>query len=59
MPFNIKEQHNPGEIRPRFRLIKPYTQDEVMDLLDKFTSEDETVIGKRVYDMYYMDIPIK
>lgn len=59
MPFNIKEQHNPGEIRPRFRLITTYTQDEVMDLLDKFTSEDETVIGKRVYDMYYLDIPKK
>lgn len=59
MPFNSKEQHNPGEIRPRFRLITPYTQDEVMDLLDKFTSEDETVIGKRVYDMYYLDIPKK
>lgn len=57
MPFNKKEHHNPGEIRPRFRLITPHSQEEVMELIDQAVKDDKTVIGKRVYDMYYLDIP--
>lgn len=59
MPFNRKDHHAASEIRPRFRLITPYTQEEVMDLLQQATDVDETVLGKKVYDMYYLDIPLK
>jgi hypothetical protein len=30
-----------------------------MDLIDAAIQKDETVVGKRVYDMYYLDIPVK
>lgn len=57
MPFNRKDKHNPGEIRPRFKLRTDYTKDEVMDLLDTYCKQDETVLGRKVYDQYYLDIP--
>ena len=58
MPFNRKEHHNLGEIRPRFQLITPYFEEEVFDLLKQRTEKDNTVVGKKVRNMYYLDIPI-
>jgi len=58
MPFNRKEQHVVAEIRPRFSLITPYTEDEVQNLLEVQTKLDATVIGRSVYGVFYLDIPI-
>ena len=58
MPFNRKEHHALGEIRPRFRLITPYTEAEVLSRLEDFTKKDDTVIGKKVREMFYLDIPM-
>ena len=57
MPFNRKDKHNPGEIRPRFKLRTDYSKEEVFDLLDQFCKDDSSVLGRRVYDQYYLDIP--
>lgn len=59
MAFNKKEQHSLIEIRPRFRLITTYTIQEVLLLLEASVKLDETVLGKQVHDIYYLDIPIK
>ena len=59
MPFNKKEHHNLGEIRPRFRLITPYEQEEVLQHLQESVQNDETVVGRKVHDMYFLDIPLK
>ena len=59
MPFNKKEQHNKIEIRPRFRLITTYSIPEVLDLLSQSIQQDDSVIGKKVHDIFYLDIPLK
>ena len=59
MPFNRKDHHNPGEIRPRFKLRTAHTQEEIFDLLNDFCVSDDSVDGKKVYDQYYLDIPKK
>ena len=59
MPFNRKDHHNPGEIRPRFKLRTHHTKDEIFDLMKTFVDEDESVLGKQIYDQYYLDIPNK
>lgn len=58
MPFNRKEHHNPGEIRPRFRLITPYKPEEVFEQLEQFVHSDSTVDGKRILDAYHLKIPV-
>lgn len=59
MPFNRKDKHNPGEIRPRFKLRTDHTKEEVFDLLEAFCKQDDSVLGRKVYDQYYLDIPNK
>jgi hypothetical protein len=56
MPFNRKHHHVLGEIRPRFNLLTTYTEEEIFDLLDEQMKDDPTVIGRRVYGLYYLDI---
>lgn len=57
MPFNRKDHHNFGEIRPRFRLRTTLSEEEVYERLIAHVEEDNTVVGKRVYSQYYLDIP--
>lgn len=59
MPFNRKDHHNFGEIRPRFKLESSLSVDEIFERLKNFIRDDETVEGKKVYDQYYLDIPLK
>ncbi|MFT5824395.1 MAG: hypothetical protein ACI8ZM_005663 [Crocinitomix sp.] len=59
MPFNKKEQHNIIEIRPRFRLITTYSIPEVMALLENSVNQDDSVVGKQVHDIFYLDVPLK
>ena len=57
MPFNRKDHHNFGEIRPRFKLRSSLSQEEIIDLLQKAVDSDEDVSGKKVYGQFYLDIP--
>ncbi|MCB9223420.1 MAG: hypothetical protein H6582_04505 [Crocinitomicaceae bacterium] len=57
MPFNRKDHHNPGEIRPRFKLQTALSEEEIFSKLEAFIKTDETVTGKEVHNMYYVDIP--
>ncbi|MEZ4924504.1 MAG: hypothetical protein R2780_15150 [Crocinitomicaceae bacterium] len=57
MPFNRKDHHNPGEIRPRFKLQTALSEEEIFSRLEAFIKTDETVTGKEVHNMYYVDIP--
>lgn len=59
MPFNRKDHHNWGEIRPRFKLISTLKKDEILSRIDTFVRQDDSVDGKRVTDQYYLDIPIQ
>ena len=59
MPFNKKDHHAVSEIRPRFRLITPYSQSEVLERLTAAADQDETVVGRQVHDLFYLDIPLK
>jgi hypothetical protein len=59
MPFNKKEHKNLIEIRPRFRLITTYEIPEVLQMLKDNVRMDDSVVGKQVHDIYYLDIPIK
>jgi hypothetical protein len=57
MPFNRKDHHNPGEIRPRFKLQSPLTEEEIFDRLGTFIKEDESVVGREVHNQFFIDIP--
>lgn len=57
MSFNKKDHHIDSEIRPRFKLVTDLSEEEVFDRLKKFTLEDKTVVGKKVLDQFYLDIP--
>ena len=46
-----------SEIRPRFKLITDLDEEEVFARLKAFTTEDQTVVGKKVLNQYYLDIP--
>lgn len=59
MPFNRKDHHNFGEIRPRFKLQCKLNQDAIFDRLNDFVKEDPTVEGKKVLDQFYLDIPLR
>jgi hypothetical protein len=59
MPFNRKDHHNFGEIRPRFRLISPLSPPEILERLDTFCKNDKTVAGRKIHDQFYLDIPMK
>lgn len=58
MPFNRKDHHNFGEIRPRFRLISPLSPDQILERLDAFCKDDKTVTGRKIHDQFYLDIPL-
>mgnify|MGYP001053392728 CR=1 FL=1 len=58
MPFNKKEHKNLIEIRPRFRLITTFEIPEVLKILQDSIRLDDTVVGKQVHDIFYLDIPI-
>ena len=57
MSFNKKEQHNLFEIRPRFRLITTFSIPEVLNFLQESVRQDNSVIGKQVHDIFYLDVP--
>ena len=57
MPFNRKEQHNRGEIRPRFRLITPYDIREAQEHIIEAVKKDDTVDGRKAHDMFFLTIP--
>ncbi|MEX1003016.1 MAG: hypothetical protein WDZ35_12940 [Crocinitomicaceae bacterium] len=57
MPFNKKDHFNPGEIKPRFKLVTPFSEEEVYQRLLDHVNSDDSVVGKRVYDQFYIDIP--
>lgn len=57
MPFNRRDHHNWGEIRPRFKLSCVLSDQEVFRRLAEFVANDDTVTGKKVLDQYYLDIP--
>lgn len=59
MPFNSKDHHNIGEIRPRFKLISDLSPEAITSNLEKWIEEDETVTGRKVYEQFYLDIPLK
>lgn len=59
MPFNKKDHHNFGEIRPRFKLRSPLSQDEIMDRLVNNTALDKTVNTKLVLGQFFIDMPIQ
>jgi hypothetical protein len=59
MPFNRKDHHNFGEIRPRFKLLSSLAEEEIFRRLKEFVQADETVDGKKVYDQFYLDIPLR
>jgi hypothetical protein len=59
MAFNSKDHSNIGEIRPRFRLITTCEPNEVVERLENITQSDDTVLGRKIYDVYYLDIPIQ
>jgi hypothetical protein len=57
LSFNKKDHHLDSEIRPRFKLVTDLSEDEVFARLKAFTLEDKTVVGKKVLDQFYLDIP--
>ena len=58
MPFNRKDHHTVvGQIRPRFKLHTSYSKEEVFEQLAFKVANDPTVVGKKVYEQYYLDIP--
>lgn len=59
MPFNRKDHHNFGEIRPRFKLVSDLSHEEIFMCLKNFVENDDTVYGKKVFEQYYLDIPIE
>lgn len=58
MPFNKKDHHNFGEIRPRFKLRSSLSQEEIMARLMAQTKDDETVNSKIILDQFYLDMPV-
>lgn len=58
MPFNRKDLHNFGEIRPRFKLRSPFSKEEILEKLVTASEKDDTVISKKVLDQFYLDMPI-
>lgn len=58
MSFNSKDHHNIGEIRPRFKLVSSMGKDEIFENIENNLKTDKTVCVKRVYNQYYLDIPI-
>lgn len=59
MPFNRKDHHNFGEIRPRFKLSSKLSEEDVFKRIELFVKNDNSVSGKKVLDQYYLDIPIQ
>lgn len=57
MSFNKKDHHIDSEIRPRFKLTTDLNEEEVFSRLKTFTLDDKSVVGKLVYDQFYLDIP--
>lgn len=58
MPFNRKShEYYYGEIRPRFVLKTKFHPEEVREKLNTFIQSDNTVVGKEVYQQFYLDIP--
>lgn len=59
MSFNSKDHYNVGEIRPRFKLVSDLTPDEIYTNVERHVENDETVTGRKVYDQFYLDIPLQ
>lgn len=59
MPFNRKDHLNHGEIRPRFHLRTTLSEEEVFSTIQQFVESDDTVVGRSVHNLYYLDIPHK
>lgn len=59
MPFNRKDHHNFGEIRPRFKLLSSLNEEEIFTRLKAFVQADDTVEGKKIHDQFYLDIPMR
>lgn len=57
MPFNRKDHHNFGEIRPRFKLLTALSPDEIFSRLKNFVAQDDSVEGKKILDHFFLDIP--
>ena len=58
MPFN-RVDGDLIEIRPRFKLKTVFTKEQVLDNLVKGLKTDKTVTGKKVIDVFYLDIPLE
>ncbi|MDX1349145.1 MAG: hypothetical protein R3279_02795 [Putridiphycobacter sp.] len=56
MPFN-RVDGDFIEIRPRFKLKTVLSKEQVLNNLLSGLSEDRTVLGKTVIDVFYLDIP--
>lgn len=56
MPFNRVDKDF-IEIRPRFKLLSNLEIEEISNNLKKGLETDKSIIGKRVLDMFYLDIP--
>ncbi len=58
MPFNRKDGDF-IEIRPRFKLLSKLNADEISANLKEGLVTDKSIIGKKVIDVFYLDIPVK
>ena len=58
MPFNKKDHHNFGEIRPRFKLRSPLTHDQIMERLQVHTKLDKTVNTKLELEQFFIKMPV-
>lgn len=57
MTFNRKDHHMTGEIIPRFKLATDLDEETIFKNLTAFVKEDKTVVGKRILNQFYLDIP--
>ena len=56
MPFNRKDG-DLIEIRPRFKLLSKLDADTISQNLSDGLKDDKTITGKKVIDIFYLDIP--
>jgi len=57
MSFN-KRDGDFVEIRPRFKLLTKLSSDEITTNLTDGLKLDNTIIGKKVINVFYLDIPV-
>ncbi len=57
MPFNRKDG-DLVEIRPRFKLLSGLKAEDIAKNLYKGLEGDDTIVGKQVLDVFYLDVPL-